>query len=154
MQYRIDILMNLKFFAIVIIGVAFFSCAPRVEDVTYTEYSNSTLNALAITVNTNSGLFKGRESFLHFKRDEYLFTFDRKSKTYSERDMEVRIWRRKEINLRPERGTVTILDNPPTGIFVTVDIKDKNIPGLINGKYRLRMASSDAEHVWYRMKRE
>lgn len=152
MHRRIDILTGFKFFAAVIIGAVFYSCAPRVEDVTYTEYSAGSKNSLIITVNTKKGLFKGREGFLSFYRDEYLFTFDRKSRNYTEEDMEVRIWRRKVIHLKPTHGTVTILDNPQDGIFVNIDIKDESIPLLINGKYRLRMAYSDSKHVWYKMK--
>ena len=102
-------------------------------------------------MNTKRGLFTGREGFFNFKRDEYLFTFDIKSKTYTERDMEIRIWRGKVFHLRPKHGTVTLLDNPSGGILVIVDISDESIPKLVNGKYKLRMAGSDGEHIWYKM---
>ena len=152
MQCEKDRFVGLKLFAAVIIGITLYACSPKVESVLYIQH-NLFKNSLTIMVNTKRGLFSGRESFFSFKRDKYLFTFERKSKTYTEADMEVDIWRRKDINLRPKRGTVTIIDNPPDGIFVIVDINDENIPKLINGKYELRIDASDAEHVWYKMKK-
>jgi hypothetical protein len=151
MQYKKYTIVSLKLFAIVVVGITLYACSPKVEDVLYTQYSNRSKNDLTITVNTKRGLFTGREGFFNFKRDEYLFTFDIKSKTYTERDMEIRIWRGKVFHLRPKHGTVTLLDNPSGGILVIVDISDESIPKLVNGKYKLRMAGSDGEHIWYKM---
>ena len=110
MRRKKDIVFFFILFAIIIIGITLYLSSPRVEEVTYTEYSNGSKNDLTITVNTKKGLFKGREGFFNFIRDEYLFTFDRKSRNYTEEDMEVRIWRGKVIHLKPTHGTVTILD--------------------------------------------
>jgi hypothetical protein len=144
----------LRVSTLIILVAACFACSPRVEDVSYTEHSDRFKNYLIIEVNTYRGLLSGRESFLHFKRDEYSFTFETKGKTYTEKDIEVQIWQRKNITVRPKQGTVKILDDPPYGIVVTVDIDDENIPKLINGRYRLRVAESTSDHVWYKMKKE
>jgi hypothetical protein len=161
MRQKNSAILAVKFLAFPIIAAVFCSCAPRVDDVSYAEYHAYFKNTLSITVNTRSGLFKGRESFLHFKRDTYEFSFETRGKTYTEKDMSIFIWP-KRIDVKPRLGTVRISEEGPDGIVVTVDIDDQNIPKLINGKYRLRLSSDssnirkdkdkEAREFWYKLR--
>jgi hypothetical protein len=138
--------------ALVVVGTI-YAFLPSVEEVEYTEHFDRFKNSLIIMVNTKSGLFKGRESFLNFNRDEYSFYFLSKGKTYTEKDiMNLYVSGTTELDIIPQQAFVKIEDNQPDGIVVTVDVKDKRISKLINGRYVLRVADSNPNHIWYKLK--
>jgi hypothetical protein len=138
---------------VLVIGTAFYSCIPRVEEVEFTSYNNRFKNHLGITVNTKRGLFQGRESFLSFKRDNYSITMLVKGKAYAAQDMDITVYGKEEITLTPKNGTVIIEDQGPNSLVVKVTLNDDRIPKLINGTYLLSVAESTSDHVWYKMKR-
>jgi len=153
--------LSLKTISAIIITVFLFSCSPRVEDVRYTEYSARFKNDLMIQVNTFKGLFKGRESFLHFKRVTYLFLFETRGQSYTEKDIEIGTLGGPEIRIKPSKATVEILPDPEGGIIVAVNVNDERIPRLVNGRYRLQVGSKgpvswlkgpSVTAVWHRMK--
>jgi len=146
-------IVNLKYIilAVVVVGTI-YAFLPRVEEVEYTEHFDRFENSLIIMVNTKSGLFQGRESFLSFKRDEYLFTFETKDKIYTEQNIiDITVHGTKDMEINPRKAVVKIEDNQPNGIVVTVAIKDNRIPQLINGRYLLKVAYSNPDHVWYKL---
>lgn len=154
------ILLGLKISVFIMTVPAFYACTPRVEDVTYAEYPAHFKNELSIIVNTHRGLFEGRESFLHFKRDIYEFSFETRSKIHTEQDIGIFILPG-HIDVKPRLATIRILEDPPDGIVVIVEIDDQKIPKLINGKYRLRLSSDnyvrkdkdkEAREYWYKLK--
>lgn len=141
-EKKILIILNLV--GIIVIGIMFYACSPKVEEVQYSEYS--TRSYMHISVNTYRGLFKGRDSFLYFKRDKYTFHFESKGKTYTEKDAKVDKWswfRTDENDIRLKQATIEIQDDPPTGIIVRIDINDERVPKLINGRYRLSLDYKD-----------
>ena len=108
---------------------------------------------MEITVNSKSKLFDTRESFLSFKRDHYTFYFAAKGKSYTEQDIaDISIYGTKNMTIKPRRALVKIEDNNSGDIVVQVDITDERIPTLINGSYRLRVAESNPDYVWYKLK--
>ena len=134
----------LKSVVLIVIGIALYACSPKVEEVRYSELSTSSY--MHIYVNTYRGLLKGRDSFLEFKRDSYSFNFDTKGKTYTEKDVRVGIWswfKPEEDDIRLKQAKIEIQDDPPKGIFLTIEIHDERIPKLINGKYRLSLDYKD-----------
>jgi hypothetical protein len=129
-----------------------FGCGkPRVEEVTYTDYSNRYLNALTIVVNTGRP-YQGKTGILGgYERCRYLFSMTIKSNTYTANDMEVRVSPTDQ-DFRPKSGLVKITQKDVQSIVIDVSIDDARIPKLVNGTYALRSAEATPDHVWYKTK--
>jgi hypothetical protein len=133
----------------VVVTVYIYSFFPTVEDVKYADQKEDRFrNYLEITVNSKATL----KSLLSFKRDQYIFYFATKGKTYTEKNiLEISVNGTKEMKIKPEQALVKIEDNQPGNITVNVDIKDERIPNLINGTYRLKAAESTPAYVSYKL---
>jgi hypothetical protein len=138
----------------VVVTVYVYSFFPKVEDVKYADQKEDRFrNYLEITVNSKAGLFKGVKNLFSFKRDQYIFYFATKGKTYTEQDIvEIAVSGTKDMKIKPQRAVVKIEDNHSGDIVVNVDVRDERIPTLINGSYRLSVAESNPSYIWYKLK--
>jgi hypothetical protein len=129
-----------------------FGCAPYVETVQYTKYSNRYKDNLWMSVNTRRGLFQGRESFFNFKRDEYFFSFRTHGDALTQDDIDIAVYAGTQARFSPKTASVNITNKDTRTAMIVVHVDDDRIPKTLNGTYELKVSEVTADQVWYTTK--
>jgi hypothetical protein len=135
-----------KTIILVLVCIFLSSCKPHIECVRFYEYSVRYPNRLEIIINTKKDLFKGRESFLSFKRDVFTFYSKVRNNEFTEKDLYMSVWNEKKMkydSLNLKSVNIKILKKDSISMKVEVQINDNMIPKMANGIFNLNLKDHD-----------
>jgi len=146
--------MKIKSLFLITFCCCIIGCYPKVDEVSYAVYykdqlfSDSTVH-IEVQINTGKGFFKGRESFLSFKKQPYFITLSKIDTFYTEKDMKVGISGIVDTVIMPRYGRIRMRKVDSNSILVSIKLIDNLIPRLINGDYKLNEKDKNSSYIWY-----
>jgi hypothetical protein len=129
-------------------------CNPTIDEVSYAVYyknppfSDSTVH-IGVQINTGKDFFKGRESFMSFKKQPYFITLSKIDTIYTEKDISIAISGIVDTVITPRYGRIRMREVDANSISVTIRIIDPLLPRLINGDYKLNEKDKNSNYIWY-----
>lgn len=146
--------MTIKNLFLILVCCFMIGCNPKIDEVSYEVYykdqlfSDSTVH-IVVQINTGKDFFKGRESFMSFKKQPYFITLSKIDTFYTEKDMKVGISGNVDTVITPRYGRIRMREVGANSISLSIKLIDNLIPRLINGDYNLNEKERNSSYIWY-----
>lgn len=140
---------------IIFLGLCFSSCTPRVEEVfleirhKYSVFPDDNVQFNLVFNKGLKDLFKGRESFLSVKKDNYLFNLNKIDSAYTEKDIKITKFD-EYYSIKPKFAKITIKKVANNSIALNIYIKDSIISKDLNNIYILKQTNQYQNYVAYK----
>ncbi len=140
---------------ILFLGLCFSSCTPRVEEVfleirhKYSVFPDDNVQFNLVCNKGLKDLFKGRESFLSVKKDNYRFNLTKIDSIYTEKDIKITKYG-EYYSIQPKFARITIKKVTHNSIALNLYIKDSLISKDLNNVYILTQIDQHTNYVAYK----